>query len=150
MSLCTLYQDCSKFHTHTLTHTRCSSSSFTVTLSLIRRTACARAQFSGYSSTTNANSGTGQMAVCCQNLTLGALSSRSALSVLVGAPLKKFGLFLNTPRIPGYMQKFSKAVLRWTVPQPEATHLYKVVKKELLHIKLMLLGSMYITQMNLS
>jgi hypothetical protein len=41
----------------------------------------------------------GHMAVCCQNLTLGALSSRSALSVLVGALFKKFGLFLNTPRI---------------------------------------------------
>jgi uncharacterized membrane protein YcfT len=39
------------------------------------------------------------MAVCCQNLTLGALSSRSALSVLVGALFKKFGLFLNTPHI---------------------------------------------------
>jgi hypothetical protein len=39
------------------------------------------------------------MAVGCQNLTLGALSSRSALSVLVGALFKKFGLFLNTPRI---------------------------------------------------
>jgi hypothetical protein len=39
------------------------------------------------------------MAVCCQNLTLGTLSSRSALSVLVGALFKKFGLFLNTPRI---------------------------------------------------
>jgi hypothetical protein len=37
------------------------------------------------------------MAVCCQTLTLGALSNRSALSVLVGALLKKFGLFLNTP-----------------------------------------------------
>ena len=36
------------------------------------------------------------MAVRCQNLPLGALSSRSALSVLVGALLKKFGLFLNT------------------------------------------------------
>jgi hypothetical protein len=31
--------------------------------------------------------------------TLGALSSRNALSVLVGAPFKNFGLFLNTPRI---------------------------------------------------
>jgi hypothetical protein len=41
------------------------------------------------------------MAVCCQNLTLGALSSRSALSVLVGALFKKFGLFLNTLLIPG-------------------------------------------------
>jgi hypothetical protein len=48
---------------------------------------------------TNAHSETGQMAVCCENLTLGALSSRSALSVLVGALFKKFGLFLNTPRI---------------------------------------------------
>jgi hypothetical protein len=39
------------------------------------------------------------MAVYFQNLTLGALSSRSALSVLVGALFKKFGIFLNTPRI---------------------------------------------------
>jgi hypothetical protein len=39
------------------------------------------------------------MAVCCQNLTLGALSSRSTLSVLVGALFKKFGLFFNTPRM---------------------------------------------------
>jgi len=62
-------------------------------------TACARVHFSGCSSTTNARSETGQMTVCCQNLTLGALSSRSALTVLVGALFKKFGLFLNTPRI---------------------------------------------------
>jgi hypothetical protein len=39
------------------------------------------------------------MAVFCQNLTLGALSSHSALSMLVGSPFKNFGLFLNTPRI---------------------------------------------------
>ena len=84
----------------THTHTRCSSSSFIVTLSLIRRTARARAQVSGCSSTTNAHSETGQMAVCCQNLTLGALSSRSALTMLVGALFKKFGLFLNTTRSP--------------------------------------------------
>jgi hypothetical protein len=32
----------------------------------------------------------------CQNLPLGALSSRNAPSVLVGALLNKFGLFLNT------------------------------------------------------
>jgi hypothetical protein len=94
-----------KYHTHTHTHTptharaararaRCSSSSFIVTLSLIRRTACARALFSGCSSTTNARSEKGQMAFCCQNLTLGAFSSRSALSVLVGALFKKVGLFL--------------------------------------------------------
>jgi hypothetical protein len=63
---------------------------------LIRRTACTRAQFSGCSSTTNAHSETGRMAVCCQNLPLGALSSRSAPSVLVGELFKKFGLFLNT------------------------------------------------------
>jgi hypothetical protein len=35
------------------------------------------------------------MAVYCQNLTLCALSSRSVLSVLVGALIKQFGLFLN-------------------------------------------------------
>jgi hypothetical protein len=32
----------------------------------------------------------------CQNLPLGALSSRSAPSMLVGSLFKKFGLFLNT------------------------------------------------------
>jgi len=37
------------------------------------------------------------MAVFCQNLTLGMLSSRSALSVLVGMLFKEFCLFLNTP-----------------------------------------------------
>jgi hypothetical protein len=36
------------------------------------------------------------MAVCCQNVTLGALNSLSALSVLVGALFKNLGLFLNT------------------------------------------------------
>jgi hypothetical protein len=39
------------------------------------------------------------MAVCYQNLTLGALSSRIAFSLLVGALFKKFGLFFNNPRI---------------------------------------------------
>jgi hypothetical protein len=52
-------------------------------------------KFSGRSSTTNAHSETGQKAVCCQNLTLGALSSRSALSVLVGALFKKFFFFFE-------------------------------------------------------
>jgi hypothetical protein len=66
-------------------------------LSLIQWTACAHAQFSGCSSMTNAHSKTGQMAVCCQNLLLGALSSCSTLSVLVGVLFKKLGLFLNTP-----------------------------------------------------
>jgi len=88
---------CTKFAAKFHTHARCSSSSFIVTLSLIRRTACARAQFSGCSSTTNSHSETGQMAVCCQNLTLGALSTRSALSMLVGPLFKKFSLFLNMP-----------------------------------------------------
>jgi hypothetical protein len=36
------------------------------------------------------------MAVCCQNLPPGALSSRSAASVLVGELFKKFGILLNT------------------------------------------------------
>ena len=74
-----------------------NSSTFIVKLPLIRRTASARAQFSGCSSTTNAHSEMGQMAVCCQNMTVGSLSRRSALSVLVGALFKKFGLFLNKP-----------------------------------------------------
>jgi hypothetical protein len=76
--------------------TRCSSSSFIVTFSLIPRTAYAHDEFSGCSSTTNSPSETGQMAVCFQNLPLGALSSRSASSVLVGALFKKFGLFFLT------------------------------------------------------
>jgi hypothetical protein len=37
------------------------------------------------------------MAVCSQNLTLGALSNSSAFSMLVGALFKNFSLFLNTP-----------------------------------------------------
>ena len=71
------------------THKRCSSSSFIATLSLIWRTACARVQFSECSLTTNAYSETGKMAVCFQKLKLGALSSRSALSVLDGALFNK-------------------------------------------------------------
>jgi hypothetical protein len=63
---------------------------------LIRRKACARAQFSGCSSTTNARSETGQMTVCCQNLPLCALSRRRTPSFLVGELFKKIGLFLNT------------------------------------------------------
>jgi hypothetical protein len=47
--------------------------------------------------TTNAHSETGQTAVCYRNLTLVSLSSRSALSVLVGALFKKFGLFFEHP-----------------------------------------------------
>jgi len=56
------------------------------------------------------------MAVCCQNLTLGALSSRSALSVLVGALFKKFCLFLNTPRVCLYINEYyvMRHTIRWT------------------------------------
>jgi hypothetical protein len=41
----------------------------------------------------NTHSETGQMVVCCQNLPLGALGSRSAPSLLFGELFKKFGLF---------------------------------------------------------
>ena len=72
-----------------------------VTLSLNRRTACAHAHFSGCSMTTSAYSEMGQMAVCCQNLMLGVLSSGSVLPMLVGPLFKKFSLFLNTPCMLG-------------------------------------------------
>jgi hypothetical protein len=115
-------------HTHTHTHnTRCSSSSFIVTLSPIRWTACTRAQLSGSSSTTNAHSVTGQMAVCCQNLTLDTLSSRSASSMLVGALFKKFGFFFNTPRML-YSGRFGRYgdipgnTLRCSVFRPRFEH----------------------------
>jgi hypothetical protein len=99
-----------KFAANTHKHTCYSSSSFTVTLSLIRQTACARAPFSKCSSTTNDHSEMGQMAVSCQNLTLGALSSRSMLSVLVGMLLKTFGLFLNMPCIHQPMSALNKII----------------------------------------
>jgi len=83
-----------KFHTHTHTHTLFFN--FIVTLSLIWQTACAHDQFSGCSSTTNAHSEMGKIAVCCQNLTMSVLSSRSVLSVLVCTLFKQFSLFLNT------------------------------------------------------
>jgi hypothetical protein len=46
----------------------------------------------------------GQMAIYCQNLTIGALSGHNTLSVLVGVLFKKFGLFLNTPSIFSAME----------------------------------------------
>jgi hypothetical protein len=52
------------------------------------------------------------MAVWCQNLTLGALNSRNALSVLVSAQFKKFGLFLNTPSM------FGPFTCAGTIPAP--------------------------------
>jgi hypothetical protein len=39
------------------------------------------------------------MAVCCQNLPLSALSSRSAPSLLVGALFKKFSIFFEHAEI---------------------------------------------------
>jgi hypothetical protein len=65
-------------------------------MSLIQRTACARAHCVVCSLTTNGHSEMGQMAVCCQNLTLGVLSSHSVLSMLVDVLFKKFSLLLNT------------------------------------------------------
>ena len=62
-------------------------------VALMRRKASARTQFGGCSSTTNAHSETGQMAACCQNLPLGALSSRSAPSVLIGELFKSSVFF---------------------------------------------------------
>jgi len=68
------------------------------------------------------------MAVCCENLTLGVLSSRSTLYVLVGTLFKKFGLFLNTPRIMNFIKILKqetvsqtwldfwlKVIIQWTV-----------------------------------
>ena len=80
-------------------HQRYSSRSFIVTLSLIRRTACARAQFNGCSSAINDQKETGQIAVYCQNLRLGSLCSLSALSMLIGALFRKFCLFLSPVEI---------------------------------------------------
>jgi hypothetical protein len=67
---------------------------------VICRKACACAQFSARSSTTNAHGETGQMAVCWQNLTLGAPTSCSVLSVLVDMLFKKFGLFFEHSSTP--------------------------------------------------
>jgi hypothetical protein len=49
------------------------------------------------------------MAVCCQNLTLGVLSSRSALSLLVGALFKKLSLFEHASYIPRQKKKMKSA-----------------------------------------
>jgi len=76
-------------------HQLYSSRSFIVTLSLIRRTACARAQFNGCSSAINDQKEKGQIAVCFQNLKLGSLCSLSALSMLIGSLFRKFCLFLT-------------------------------------------------------
>jgi hypothetical protein len=124
-------------YSHTHTHTRCSSSFFTLTLPL-RRTAFALSQYSGCSSTTGVHSETVQMAVCCKNLTLGALSSRSVLSVMVGAIFQKFGLFehvsyvrfvvekvtlghafLGADRSPTYIQQVLSLILIFILLLPE-------------------------------
>jgi len=110
------------------THTRCSSNSFVVTLSLIRRTACARAQFSGCSSTTNDHSETGQMAVCCQNLPLGALSSRSAPSVRLARYLKSSVFFLTRLVCGGSSLYGKKWSIAWTYAEPLMKHTWKPTK----------------------
>jgi hypothetical protein len=80
------------------THT-CSSSSLIVTNPTNSLCTCSVQRCR---STTNADSETGQTAICCQHLMLGTLSSCSTLSVMVGALSKNFGLFLNMPCIsPG-------------------------------------------------
>jgi hypothetical protein len=43
------------------------------------------------------------MSVCCQNLTLGALCSRSALSVPVGALFKKMSFFEQALYFPSIL-----------------------------------------------
>jgi hypothetical protein len=51
---------------------------------------------------------------CLTKQTLGALSSRSALSVLVGALFKKFGLFLNRGvSCYSFVPMFGTAVIRF-------------------------------------
>jgi len=85
--------------THTHTHTRCTWSSFIVTCHysdeqlvhvLSSAVVAQRPMFIVKRE---------KWQFFCQNLTLGALSSRGALYVLVGALFKKFRLYLNTPRI---------------------------------------------------
>jgi hypothetical protein len=53
------------------------------------------------------------MAVCCQNLPLGALSSRSASSVLVGELFKMF-VFFNTlyTTIAGLLEECERKCLK--------------------------------------
>jgi len=63
----------------------------------MRRTACAHAQFSRCSLTTNAHSETWTNASLLSKPR--CLSSHSVLSVLVGALFKKFDLYLNMPCI---------------------------------------------------
>jgi predicted TPR repeat methyltransferase len=62
----------------------------------------------------------GQMAVCCQNLPLGELSSRSAPSVMVGELFKKFSHFfehrfitrLKPVTVPFHPQQMVKDIQR--------------------------------------
>jgi len=62
------------------------------------------------------------MAVYCQNLMLGALSSRSALSMLVGALFKTFGLFLHTTLIMHSSDTWEKMGIQWS----SASALYRL------------------------
>ena len=109
------------------THTR-SSSSFIVTLSLIQRTACAHAQFSVCSSTTNARSKTGRWRFVVKTWS-SALSSSSALSELVGALFKKFCLFLNMPR----RQPRPSATTFWLLPLTRGVAFHPVTGQMEIH-----------------
>ena len=60
----------------------------------------------------------------CQNLLLGALSSHSAPSVLVGELFKKFGLFLNMPCMWWKKQEG----MAWIWGLPYDTGMFKVMK----------------------
>jgi hypothetical protein len=71
------------------------------------------------------------MAVCCQNLMLGALSSCSALSVLVGVLFKKFGLFLNASRMNfyNYYQHSMAILILWNEQFLDMDASYKCSKE---------------------
>jgi hypothetical protein len=81
------------------------------------------------------------MAVCCQNLPLGALSSRSALFMLVGVLFKKFGLFLNTGLqiICADAKHYTLTLIcntakRFSIPEPDLTvYIAKTLKVTVLN-----------------
>jgi len=92
--LCKMF---TKFTTK-FTHTSCSSNSSIVTLSLNRRTVCARAQFSGCSWTTNGHTEWGKRHFIVKRGDR-LLLVAATRSVLVGELINKYSLFLNTPII---------------------------------------------------
>jgi hypothetical protein len=67
------------------------------------------------------------MAVCCQNLPLGVVSSRSAPSVLVGEIFKKFGLFFEHRYIYIYVYLTWSQNLRGCSFEPGIVRVYLVL-----------------------